>query len=459
MMSVSQAAEVLDATLIGNDVLFTAVSKDTRTIRKGDLYVAIKGERFDGHAFLTQAASAGAAAALVSEPQAGTLPQIQVADTRLALGALAAHWRRQFAGKVIGITGSNGKTTVKEMCRSILVQHAGETQVLSTQGNLNNDIGLPLTLLSLREQHANHVGEINYLTHLAQPDVALVNNVGPAHIEGFGSLDNIARAKAEIYSGLSDQGIAVINLDDQFALLWVDTCKTKTCRTFSLASTNATVHASDVHLDAAASEFVLHVGDAAEPVCLPLPGQHNIMNALAATAVCTALGVEIKTVTTALKKFSAVGGRLNIVQAIAGARMIDDTYNANPQSFTAAMQVLVALPGVAWLVMGDMGELGSQAKELHHALGVQAKTLGIQALFATGELSREAVRAFGEQAQWFADKESLVAALKARLNPDVVVLVKGSRFMAMEKVVKELLVGVEHDKKNNNSSGACKGVS
>jgi UDP-N-acetylmuramoyl-tripeptide--D-alanyl-D-alanine ligase len=454
MMHLSQAASMLDAKLPGKDVLFNAVSKDTRNIHRGDLYVAIKGERFDGHAFVSQAAAAGAVAALVSEIQSDDLPQIQVADTRLALGTLAAGWRRQFTGKVIGITGSNGKTTVKEMCRSILVQHTDETKVLSTQGNLNNDIGMPLTLLSLREQHqfaviemgANHIGEIDYLTHIAQPDVALVNNAAPAHIEGFGSLDNVARAKAEIYSGLVDQGVAVINLDDNFAPLWLDACKHKNCRTFSLQSANAYVHASEIHTAGDASQFVLHVGDETTGVSLALPGEHNIMNALAAAAVCASLGVKITTIAVALKNFSAVAGRLNIKQAVNGARLIDDTYNANPQSFNAAMQVLMAMPGTAWLAMADMAELGNDAKELHRALGVQAKKIGIHRLFATGELSRETVQGFGENAQWFTDHAALVAAVKTEINPDVVILVKGSRFMAMEKVVRELLAATDQDK-------------
>jgi len=459
MMYLSQAAGMLDAKMIGKDVLFEAVSKDTRSIHRGDLYVAIKGERFDGHAFIAQAAAAGAVAALVSEIQDDALPQIQVADTRIALGALAAGWRRQYGGKVIAITGSNGKTTVKEMCREILVQHAGESQVLSTQGNLNNDIGMPLTLLSLREQHryaviemgANHVGEIDYLTHIAQPNVALVNNAAPAHIEGFGSLENVARAKAEIYSGLVDQGVAVINLDDNFAPLWLDACRQKNCRTFSLQSTNAYVFASEIQATADASCFSLHVGDEKAGVTLSLPGEHNIMNALAAATVCASLGVNIQVIATALKQFSAVAGRLNIKQGVNGARLIDDTYNANPQSFNAAMRVLVTMPGTAWMAMGDMAELGNDAEELHHVLGVQAKKIGIQRLFATGQLSREAVRGFGENAQWYADHTALVSAVKSELKPGVTLLVKGSRFMAMEKVVKELLAATDHE--NNNNSG------
>jgi UDP-N-acetylmuramoyl-tripeptide--D-alanyl-D-alanine ligase len=456
MMQLSQAANMLDAKLVGNDVLFAAVSKDSRAIHQGDLYVALKGEHFDGHKFIDDAAAAGAVAALVSENQSTALPQIQVADTRLALGALAAGWRRQFTGTLVGITGSNGKTTVKEMCRSILAQHAGDAQVLSTQGNLNNDIGLPLTLLALRAQHqfaviemgANHVGEIDYLTHIAQPDVALVNNAAPAHIEGFGSLENIAHAKAEIYSGLGKLGIAVINLDDHFAPLWLDICKQKICRTFSLDNTAANVYASELQMDAESSQFVLHVDGVSEKVTLMLPGRHNVMNALAATAACSSTGVKINTIAAALKSFNPVSGRLNIKRCIHGARMIDDTYNANPQSFNAAMQVLTAMSGSPWMVMGDMAELGSKAKELHRALGAQAKQMGIQRLFATGEFSREAVRGFGTNAQWFADQLSLIAAVKSEITSENIVLVKGSRFMAMEKVVNALL----SESKNNKNT-------
>jgi UDP-N-acetylmuramoyl-tripeptide--D-alanyl-D-alanine ligase len=467
MMQLSQAANMLDAKLVGKDVLFTAVSKDTRTIHQGDLYIALKGERFDGHDFINDAATAGAVAAMVDENQNSTLPHIKVADTRLALGALAAGWRRQFTGKVAGITGSNGKTTVKEMCRSMLVQHAGDERVLSTQGNLNNDIGLPLTLLALREQHqfaviemgANHVGEIDYLTHIAQPDVALVNNVAPAHIEGFGSLENIAHAKAEIYSGLSAKGTAVINLDDHFAPLWLDICKQRTCRTFSLENTDANVYAGELQMDATGSRFVLHVDGASEKTTLALPGRHNVMNALAATAVCSSLGVKIKTIVAALKNFNPVNGRLNIKSAINGARMIDDTYNANPQSFNAAMQVLTTMPGSAWMVMGDMAELGSDAKELHRALGAEAKQMGVQRLFATGELSREAVRGFGTNAEWFAKQSSLIDVIKSELKPENIVLVKGSRFMAMEKVVSALLPVSKQGKNKSNGSGNRREVS
>ncbi len=459
-MRLSQAAEIINAKRIGQDVLFSAISKDTRTIRDGDLYVAIKGENFDGHDFVAQAASSGAAAALVSKAQALELPQLEVSDTRLALGGLAAGWRRQFAGKVIGITGSNGKTTVKEMCRSILVAHASEAAVLSTQGNLNNDIGVPLTVLSLRAQHqfaviemgANHVGEIEYLTQIAQPHVALVNNVAPAHIEGFGSLDNIAQAKAEIYSGLVDQGIAVINLDDVYAPVWLDICKQKNCRSFSLESTTADVYASEIRLEPGSSQYMLHIDGEAAEVHLSLPGRHNLMNTLAASCVCGALGIKIKTITRALEKFSAVDGRLKLRRAVHGASLIDDTYNANPQSFAAAMQVLVTMPGRSWLVMADMAELGDRAAELHHELGVQAKMLGIEQLFAIGELSRETVAGFGTNAHWYKDQPSLLAAVREQLKSDVTLLVKGSRFMKMEQVVNGLLSEIADEAENNNDN-------
>ena len=465
MMQLSQAASLLDAKLIGNDVMFTAVSKDTRTINSGDLYVALKGERFDGHAFVAQAAEAGAVAALVSDIQDTQLPQLQVADTRLALGRLAAGWRRQFKGKLVAITGSNGKTTVKEMCRCILAHDAGAEHVLSTQGNLNNDIGMPLTLLALRPRHrfaviemgANHVGEIDYLTHIAAPDVALVNNAAAAHLEGFGSIENVARAKAEIYSGLGAQGIAVINLDDVFAPLWLNDCKQKTCRTFSLESINAHVRTSELRNAADASDFILHVGTDQQALTLPLPGEHNVMNALAATAVCTALGVSIQNVVEALQNFVAVGGRLNIRQACKGARLIDDTYNANPRSFDTAMQVLMAMPGQHWMAMGDMGELGADTATLHAELGAAAKALGITRLFAIGAASREAVAAFGVGATWFADHAALVAAIEREMSADIVLLIKGSRFMAMEKIVNGLLVETHNN--NNKRSGNHREVS
>ena len=405
MMLMSQAAQALSGELIGTDVLFTSVSKDTRNIADGSLYVAIKGERFDGHAFVEQAEEAGAAGALVSEHQSAHLPQICVTDTRLALGRLAAHWRHQYGGKLVGITGSNGKTTVKEMTKSILEHAAGEGHVLSTAGNLNNDIGMPMTLLELREHHqyaviemgANHPGEIDYLTHIAKPHVAVITNAGPAHLEGFGSIEKVASSKAEIYSGIVDGGTAVINADDDYAEYWKGVCRSLDNRsrllTFSMLDETADVYAAVIQKNGkTAIQIKTPLGEGA--VHLAVPGQHNVMNALAAAAVTAALEVRFDDICDGLEAFSGVSGRLASCYTPGGARVINDTYNANPLSMQAAMNVLVSSGADTWLVLGDMAELGGEEEILHRQVGEQARALGVKHLLATGDLARFAVDAF-----------------------------------------------------------------
>ncbi|HHJ35994.1 MAG TPA: UDP-N-acetylmuramoyl-tripeptide--D-alanyl-D-alanine ligase, partial [Gammaproteobacteria bacterium] len=344
-MMMSQVAQVLDAALHGDDVLMTGVSKDTRDIQAGDLYVALKGERFDGHQFIGGASSAGAVGALVSELQLDEkvqeVPQVQVGDTRLALGQLAAYWCRQWrqrstGRKLIGITGSNGKTSVKEMCRKILVDYSGESAVLSTKGNLNNDIGLPMMLLELKEQHqfaviemgANHRGEIGYLASIARPDIAIVNNVGPAHLEGFGSLENIARAKAEIFNGLPGSGVAVINLDDAFSPTWLASCVDKNIIGFSMQDEQAGVYAKQI----ANHRYLITAGEEEAELSLKVPGKHNVMNAIAAVAATLSLDIPLSSIVTSLSEFENIQGRLTVTVSDAGYRVIDDTYNANPLS-------------------------------------------------------------------------------------------------------------------------------
>ena len=446
----SQAATALNGELVGSDVTFSSVSKDTRDIESGSLYVAIKGERFDGHAFVAQAGDAGASGALVSECQSVQLPQIRVDDTRAALGKLAAHWRRQFEGKLVAITGSNGKTTVKEMTRSILVQAAGADRVLSTVGNLNNDIGMPMTLLELREQHrfaviemgANHVGEIDYLTHIAQPDAAVITNAGPAHLEGFGSIDNVASAKAEIYSGIATGGAAVINADDNYADYWQGVCASlgegRRVMRFSMQDPSADVYGrvaringqTDVRLKTPAGEGIVH---------LAVPGQHNAMNALAATALCIAIGIDLADILDGLGAFSGVSGRLASCYTSGGARIINDTYNANPLSTRAAIEVLVASGADTWLVLGDMAELGDEEEALHRQVGERARDLGVRHLLGTGDLARFAVEGFGPDGHFFQDREQLIMQLEQEITEDSVVLVKGSRSMGMEQIVDALV--------------------
>lgn len=447
MMKMSQIAEVLDAPLHGDDVMITGVSKDTRDIHDGDLYVALKGERFDGHQFIAEANLSGAVGALVSGFQSVDVPQVQVDDTRMAIGRLAAYWRTKFSGKLIGITGSNGKTSVKEMCRKILADYAGASEVLSTKGNLNNDIGLPMMLLELTERHqfaviemgANHVGEIDYLASIARPDVAIVTNAGPAHLEGFGSLENIAKAKAEIYKGLSGSGVAVVNLDDAFSSLWIDYCSEysagKRVITFSMLDGAADIYAK---LTADNCYQIITPNDRAE-LLLKVPGKHNVMNALAAIAATLSLDVPLQDIVTSLSEFENIQGRLTVSNTAAGFRVIDDTYNANPLSVSAAIDVLADMPGNTILVLGDMAELGEDAEHLHAEIGEKAKKAGINVLYATGVLSENAVNAFGENGFYFKDKKALIYALNKKLTSSDVVLIKGSRSAAMEEVVETIL--------------------
>ncbi len=450
MMLMSQAARALNGELTGADSLFTSVSKDTRGLVDGSLYVAIKGERFDGHAFVGQAGAAGAAGALVSERQEVELPQIRVSDTRLALGELAAHWRRQFGGKLVGITGSNGKTTVKEMTRSILEQAAGADRVLSTSGNLNNDIGMPLTLLNLREQHryaviemgANHPGEIDYLTHIARPDAAVITNAGPAHLEGFGSIEGVARSKAEIYSGIVDGGTAVINADDKYADYWRGVCgkldNDNRVITFSMRHESADVFAA-VGESKGGTAFRLRTPQGEAAVRIAVPGAHNVMNALAAAALAAALDIDLAHVVHGLEAFGGVSGRLASCYTLGGAQVINDTYNANPLSMKAAIDVLVNSGEDTWLVLGDMGELGDEKEALHRQVGAQARDSGVRHLLATGDLARFAAEAFGKGAQFFEDREQLIDELRQGLDASSVVLVKGSRSMSMEQIVNALV--------------------
>ena len=457
-MMMSQVAQALGTALHGRDVMMTGVSKDTRDIQAGDLYVALKGERFDGHQFVAEAKESGAVGALVSAPVALDLPQVQVDDTRIALGQLAAHWRhiwgqQQTTGKLVGITGSNGKTSVKEMVSKILGDHAGAAAVLSTKGNLNNEIGMPMTLLELSKEHqfaviemgANHVGEIDYLTRIARPDVALVNNVGPAHLEGFGSLENISRAKAEIYNGLSDDGIAVLNMDDVFSPFWVEYCADMNTIGFSMIDDKADVYAELIEAD----HYRVTVKSEQADLVLKVPGKHNVMNALAAIAVTFSLGLSLQEITSSLSSFENIHGRLTVKISDAGYKVIDDTYNANPLSVSAAIDVLAATEGGTVLVLGDMAELGSDAEQMHAEIGAKAKAAGISQLFATGRLSESTADAFGENGFHFKNKNELIKALRKALTGSETVLIKGSRSAAMEEVVERILTQQNNNKRVN----------
>ena len=465
MMYLSRAATILNGQLLGRDVLFNGISTDSRTLAAGDLFIALQGDHFDGAGFVSTAAQAGAVAALVNVSSyqmaannaraddsaslvQSTIPLLLVNDTKLALGGLAAHWRAQFPLPLVAVTGSNGKTTVKEMLASILrvatnsATASSTDAVLATHGNLNNDIGMPLTLLKLRAKHRyaviemgmNHTGEIDYLSRIARPDVAVVNNAGSAHLAGLGSIAAVARAKGEIFAGLSVQGTAVINADDQYASLWRELVGDKKIIDFAL-DRPAAVTAQWQMLEYGANMDV-RGPQGNFSVRLQVPGAHNVRNALAAIAAAVALNIANADIAAGLKNFLGVAGRMQRHVTAHGAQLIDDSYNANPASLRAALRVLTQATGKKILVLGDMGELGAEAAELHGQLGAEARELGIDELLALGELTRHTVREFGAGAQHFTSMEDLLAALDKKLHANTTLLIKGSRFMRMERVVK-----------------------
>jgi UDP-N-acetylmuramoyl-tripeptide--D-alanyl-D-alanine ligase len=440
-MQLSEAAAVLEARRISADVLFRGVSTDSRNLQAGNLFVALQGPTFDGHDFIETARERGAAAAAVIRRQHTPLPLIEVADTRRALGRLAAYWRSRFSPTLVAITGSNGKTTVRAMTASIL-SRVGRT--LATRGNLNNDIGLPLTLFRLcgedrfavLEMGANHPGEIDYLAEIARPAIGVVTNAGPAHLEGFGDLAGVARAKGEVFAGLDAAGTAVINADDRFAPLWRELAGERRIVDFGLQQPAAVqarwegdVSGSDLTLSTPLGEIACQ---------LALPGRHNVMNALAATAAAVAAGAGLGAVRQGLESLSPVAGRLTVHRLADALTLIDDTYNANPESLQAALEVLGDAGGETWLVLGDMGELGAGAATLHREAGERARAAGVDRLFALGPLARLAAEAFGREAAAFDAAGELLAALQEARHAGVHILVKGSRRMHMERIVAAL---------------------
>jgi UDP-N-acetylmuramoyl-tripeptide--D-alanyl-D-alanine ligase len=443
LMRLHEAAEALGARWAGEDVMLQGVSTDTRTLQAGQLFVALHGPNFDGHDYLAEAKAKGAAACMVEKPVANC-PTLIVGDTRLALGKLAQAWRRRFTIPLVAVTGSNGKTTVKEMLASILGQQ-GDT--LATRGNLNNDIGLPLTLFGLDIQHqsavvemgANKAGEIAYLTRLAEPNVAIITNAASAHLEGFGSLEGVAKAKGEIFQGLRENGKAIINADDRFAPLWRDLAKNKNQLTFGLhqpADVSAHWQAGD-----RGSQIQVTTPGGEVQFELALLGEHNVMNALAAIAAAQAAGMPLTAIKVGLQRMQPVPGRLQLKQGHNGSRIIDDTYNANPASLAAGIQVLASFAGKQILVLGEMGELGEGAITLHAEAGHAAKAGGVDALYTVGPMAKAAAKAFGKGAQYFNNQETAIAALQTELTPNVTVLLKGSRLSHMEQVVDALVQG------------------
>lgn len=441
-MSLQQLQGIVGGELHGS-ASFDAVSTDTRSLRAGELFIALQGPNFDGNAFVPQAQAAGACAALVSAATGSELPTLRVADTRRALGQLGAWNRAQSQACVVALTGSQGKTTVKEMTAAILARRA---EVLYTQGNLNNDIGAPLTLLRIGPQHrfavielgANAGGEIAYTTALTRPDIALINNVAATHIEGFGSLQGVALGKAELWQGLPSQGIAVVNLDDPNVVAHVPSAQPQVG--ISLAGNSAAAYrVSDIESEGLlGSTFMLHTPQGSSRVQIHVPGRHNVGNALAAAALAMEAGASLADVVAALDTTHGAKGRLKVRSGLHGSVIIDDSYNASPSSFRAAIDVLAEQPGLRIVVAGDMGELGEEREAAHRELGEYAAHRGIDCLFGTGVLSALAVQAFGHQAVHAADCTQLVAKLLPLLAPGVSVLVKGSRSAGMERVVKQL---------------------
>jgi UDP-N-acetylmuramoyl-tripeptide--D-alanyl-D-alanine ligase len=444
MMSLSEAARVLGGRTSGADARFTGVSTDSRSLRSGDLFIALRGERFDGHGFLKEAAAARAAAAVVDRSYAGEfpLPVAIVEDTRRALGDLARRWRTRFSPALIAVTGSNGKTTVKEMLASILRMHAGEQAVLATSGNLNNDIGVPLTLLRMRPVHRwcaielgmNHRGEIAYLATMAGPTVALVNNAQREHLEFMRSVAEVAAENASVYEALAPEGVAVVNADDPHAAFFRDRAGNRRVVDFGIAaaaSVSATYRAQPL-----STEVSLDTPAGKARATLAIPGVHNVRNALAAAACAVAAGVSARSIGDGLSAFRPYTGRLQVKQARGGATLIDDTYNANPDSVRAAIDVLASCPAPTVLVLGDMGEVGEHGADFHREVGAYAKSRGISSLLAVGEATRHAVEAFGPGARHFERVEDLVPGVAGSS-----ILVKGSRFMKMERVVAALTGG------------------
>lgn len=429
------------------DTEVTGVSIDSRDIKPGYLFFALQGERVDGHDFIQNAAENGAVAAIVQHFQDNiTIPQFVVADPLASLVKIAAAYRQDFHCPIIALTGSNGKTTTKEM-----IAHIFPKPSHATKGNLNNHIGVPLSILQMQNTHryavfelgANHPGEIKQTVALVNPDVTLINNIAPAHVEGFGSIDGVARAKGEIHQGLSATGTAVINDDDTYAHYWDEILHNKKVLRFSLEH-SSDVSAKDIKLDhKGCASFTLILPNSHCEIRLQVPGLHNVRNALAAAACCYAVGVAIQDIEKGLNHFRGVKGRLTVCAGVNQSTIIDDTYNANLRSVLAALEVLSTRSGKKIFVFGDMGELGSWADQHHKEVGLAAKRLGIDGFLSYGQKSKLASESFGSNGEHYNDQEVLAEKLRSRLDENTVVLVKGSRSSAMEKIVDKLLIETE----------------
>ena len=439
-MSLKDIAEILSAEYIGENITVKGLSTDTRTINGGELFLALKGPNFDGHNFIKAALEKGAVACLVQN-KVDAENVVTTHDTHQALGLLAKAWRKNFNKPVFAITGSNGKTTVKEMIASIVSQ---TQSVMATHGNLNNDIGVPLTLFRLNESYdaaviemgANHSGEIGYLTNITLPDIAVVTNIGSAHLEGFGSIENTAKAKGEVFQGLSKSGTAIINADDPFFDYFKDITTQYNTLSFGLKNKADISCISESGTEGSHLKVTTPIGDC--DIKIKLLGIHNVMNTLAAIAASVAADISLEQIVKGLESLEPVNGRLQIKRGLNNSCVIDDTYNANPTSLHAALNVLQGFSGKHFLALGDMGELGDSADALHIDAGIYAKESGIDSLYSIGKLAAKAAKEFGGNGFCYDKHEDMIDALRDELSQDVTLLVKGSRSMHMENVVNAL---------------------
>ncbi len=438
-LRLTEISAVLSGNISGDDLLISSICTDTRNIQKGDLYVALKGENFDGNKFVATAFENGAAAVICEKRTPGKGPQIVVDNTLTALGKLAAYCRSKSTAKIVAITGSNGKTTVKEMVAAIL-REKGKT--VSTQGNFNNEIGLPLSILQLEgdeqfavlEMGASKIGDIDYLTTIASPDIAIITNVSAAHIEGFGDITSIAKTKGEIFSGLTKNGIAILNIDDPFYDEWANGLSNKQIITFGM-SPNA-----DIQIIGKDKQLLqIQTPKNSLNINIALPGEHNIKNALAAVAVTFALGISAEEIKNGLEKVHPVNGRLCFRKGINQSTIIDDSYNANPASLAAGLTVLAEQKNEKWLLFGDMGELGTEAEKFHKEVAINAKKAGVCRLLACGKFGEKVANEFGNGGKYFTDRKSLAAHLKSKLNSNISLLIKGSRFMKLNEIADQLV--------------------
>jgi UDP-N-acetylmuramoyl-tripeptide--D-alanyl-D-alanine ligase len=444
--TLSDAAGAVGGQLVGGDHAYGEVASDSRTLKPGALFVALRGPNFDGREFVAAAAARGAIGAIVEAAVSCALPQIVVPNALRALQQLGQAWRAEFTVGLVAVAGSNGKTTAKEMTAAILSRMG---PCMATRGNLNNHIGVPLTLMRLEASHrsavvemgANRIGDVAELVRLARPTVGLITNAGAEHLEGFGNLDGVAQGEGEMVSCLEPTATAIINADDAYAGYWRGVAAAGRILTFGVHA-NADFMARNsvlaIEHGEFATRFTLECPLGQRPVTLKSGGAHNIGNALAAAAAASAAGASLEEIVLGLADFRAVAGRLQLKSGAQGSWIIDDSYNANPSSVRAGLEVLRSLPGATWLVLGDMAELGEYAEDSHAHVGTYARDCGITRLFAVGPQSSRAVETFGSGAEWFADADSLTRRLQAELEPGVTVLIKGSRINRLERVVQAL---------------------